>query len=127
MEPPARLLAVAPPAETALLDFVRAPSRVSREMIHEIAVNDRGNNVAEYELAILKQLAPKPALGFLPWQQSMEVLELERAGSEPDSARDHLKRLFACTILLRSVAFVSGEESDGRSSLRHPPPWSFDW
>jgi hypothetical protein len=74
--------------------------------------NDRGNDVAEYELAILKQLAPNPALGYLPWQQSMEVLELER-WSKPDSATDHFKRLFACAILLRNVAFVSSEDRDG--------------
>jgi hypothetical protein len=49
MEPPASLLAVAP-SEAALLDFVRAPSRVSREMIHEIAMNDRGNDVADPSL-----------------------------------------------------------------------------
>ncbi len=112
MDPPSALLAIAPPDETALLDFVRAPSRVSREMIHEIALNDREIDVAEHELAILKQFAPNPALGFLPWQQSMEVLELER-WNNPDSARAHFKRLLACTILLRNVAFVSGEESDG--------------
>jgi hypothetical protein len=59
MDPPASLLDVVTPSETALLDFARAPSRVSREMIHEIAKNDRENNVAEYELGILKQLTPK--------------------------------------------------------------------
>jgi hypothetical protein len=42
----------------------------------------------------------------------MEVLELER-WRKPDSARAHFKRLFACTILLRNVAVVSSEETDG--------------
>jgi hypothetical protein len=81
-------------------------------MIHEIAQNDRGNDPADYELAILKQLTPNPALGYLPWQKSMEVLELER-NSKPESARGHFKRLFACAILLRNVAFVQSEDRHG--------------
>jgi hypothetical protein len=107
---PSSLIAAAPPSETGLLDFVRA--RVTREMIHEIAMNNRENDVAEYELAILNQLAPSPVLGFRPWQQSMEVLELER-WRKPDSARAHLKRLLACTILLRNVACVPKDEDVG--------------
>ncbi len=96
--------------EIALLDFVRA--RVTPDMIHEIALNDRENDVADYELAILSQLAPNPMLGFLPWQQSMEVLELER-WCKPDSVKAHLKRLLACTILLRNVAYVPKDDDVG--------------
>jgi hypothetical protein len=108
MDPPTALMAAAPPSETALLDFARAPSRVSREMIHEIALNDRGEDAEIHELAILKQLAPAPPLGLLPWHP-VEVLELQR-WCKSDSARDHFKRLFACAILLRNVAFVGNED-----------------
>jgi hypothetical protein len=119
MDPPSALIAIAPPSETALLDFARAPARVSREMIHEIALNDWGRDVEIHELAILKQLAPSPTIGQLPWHP-LEVLELER-WTEPDVAhldrppegsQGHLKRLFACTILLRNVAFVASEDWD---------------
>jgi hypothetical protein len=118
MEPPYALISAAPPSETALLDFARA--RVSREMIHEIALNDRGDDAEIHELAILKQLAPAPTLGLLPWHP-LEVLELQR-WSEPDQAytdhppegsKGHLKRLFACTILLRNVAFVFRDDRNG--------------
>jgi hypothetical protein len=101
-----------------LLDWTRA--RVSREMIHEIALLDYERDVEIHELAILKQLAPRPELGLLPWHPR-EVLELER-WSQPDIAHNdrpptgttgHLKRLFACTILLRNVAFVANPVSEG--------------
>jgi hypothetical protein len=88
-------------------------------MIHEIAMNDYERDVEIHELAILRQLAPKPKLGVLP-RHPLEVLELE-SHSKPDQAhleqppsgaRGHWKRLFACTILLRNVAFVSREDED---------------
>src|SRR5271170_3085870 len=110
MEPPSALIAAAPPSETALLDFARAPSRVSREMIHEIAMNDRERDVEIYELAISRQLASHPTLGLLP-RHPLEVLQLQGV-STPESSRGHLKRLFACTILLRNVSFVSSEDWD---------------
>lgn len=119
MNPPAALLAIAAPSETALLDFARAPSRVSREMIHEIAANDHGEDTDIHELAILKQIAPKPTLGLLPWHPR-EVLELQRwseperayLDSPPEGPRGHFKRLFACTILLRNAAYVTSREYD---------------
>jgi hypothetical protein len=119
MDPPLALLAAAPPSETALLDFARAPSRVFREMIHEIAMNDRGEDVEIHELAISRQLASQPKLGALPWHP-LEVLELQRV-SEPDRAytnrapegpKGHWKRLFACTLLLRNAGYVSLDEAD---------------
>jgi hypothetical protein len=76
MNPPASLLFIAPPSEIALLDFTRA--RVSPQMILEIAMNDRENDVSQYELAIWRQFAPEAALGFSVWQSLGEVLELER-------------------------------------------------
>jgi hypothetical protein len=90
-----------------LLDF--ASARVSREMIHEIAMNDRERNVASYELGISKQLAPKPTLGLDTWISIGEVLLLEQW--EPQGDKGHWKRLFACTILLRNAAYVSSSES----------------
>ena len=118
MDPPAQLLTFAPPSETALLDFVKA--RVSQEMIHEICLNDWARNVDVHELEIMRQLSPSPELGMLPWHPR-EVLELERWNEPEESDADrpptgtpgHLKRLFACVLLLRNVAFVSPEDSDG--------------
>jgi hypothetical protein len=79
-------------------------------MIHEIAKNDYENDVAEHELGILKQLAPKPALGLPTWISIGEVLWLEQV-SEPADVTGHSKRLFGCTILLRNVAFVTPPEA----------------
>jgi hypothetical protein len=104
-----------------LLEFARA--RVSREMIHEIALNDYGEDAEIHELAILKQLAAVPDLGVLPWHPR-EVLELQRWNEPerahldfpPEGSTGHLKRIFACTILLRNVGFVafdSNQDWDG--------------
>lgn len=109
MDPPAHLLAFAPPSETDLLNF--ASARVSREMIHEIAMNDRGENAAACELGISKQLAPKPTLGLTTWISIGEVLWLAQV-AEPQDDKGHWKRLFACTILLRNVAHTSSSEAD---------------
>ncbi len=118
MNPPAALLAIAPPSETELLDFLR--TKVSNEMIHDICLRDYGEDIEAHLVGVLKQLAPKPELGLLPWHPR-EVLELER-WEEPDESWNnrpptgmtgHWKRLFACTILLRNVAVVSPDDSDG--------------
>jgi len=86
-------------------------------MIREICLNDWKRNVDLHEFEVMKQLSPSPTLGLLPWHPR-EVLELAR-WTEPDVNDDnrpptgttgHLKRLFACTILLRNVAFVSPED-----------------
>ncbi len=86
-------------------------------MIHEICLNDWARDVDLHEAGILKQLAPDPGFGLLPWHPR-EVLELERwrepdigeADRPPTGATGHLSRLLACTVLLRNVAFVSNEE-----------------
>jgi hypothetical protein len=108
MDPPPALLDIATPSEVALLDFVRA--RVSPSMIHEIAQNDYGHDAKKREIAILEQLGPTPVLGVLPYDL-VEPLELEQ-WSYPNLADSdgQLQRLLACIILLRNVAFVSGEE-----------------
>lgn len=117
MDPPPHLVAFAPPSETDLLGF--AQTKVSREMIHEIAKNDRERDISTYELGISRQLAPKPELGLSIWIKIGEVLSLEQV-SEPDRAyensppegiKGHLKRLFACTILLRNAGYVSIDEN----------------
>jgi hypothetical protein len=118
MEQPAGLLAIALSSETALLDWTQA--RVSREMIHEIALNDYEKDIEIHELAILKQLAPAPELGLLLWHPR-EVLELARweepdeteADRPPTGLTGHFKRLFACTILLRNVAYVANPDNEG--------------
>jgi|SRR5665213_1416035 len=89
-------------------------------MIHEIALNDYASNVDIHELEIMNQLSPSPVFGMLPWHPH-EVLELERwsdpdegdANRPPSGTPGHLKRLFACVLLLRNVAFVFSEDSDG--------------
>jgi hypothetical protein len=93
-------------------------------MIHEIALNDREDDVAEHELAISRQLAPAPTLGVLAWHP-LEVLELECVGEPdrtytnrgPEGRKGHCKRLFACTILLRNVAFVSLDNDEDAEFL----------
>ncbi|MGB6942574.1 MAG: hypothetical protein WBE37_09285 [Bryobacteraceae bacterium] len=101
-----------------MLDFLR--TKVSNEMVHDICLRDWGRDIEVHEAAVLKQLAPKPELGLLPWHPR-EVLELGR-WEEPDEwwndgpptgMAGHWKRLFACTILLRNVAFVSPDDFDG--------------
>ncbi len=118
MNPAAALLAIAPPSETTLLDFMR--TKVSDEMLHDICLHDWGRDIEVHEAAVLKQLAPKPELGLLPWHPR-EVLELER-WEEPDEwwndrpptgMTGHWRRLFACTVLLRNVAFVFPDDFDG--------------
>jgi hypothetical protein len=108
---PPELLRIAEPDETALLDVLR--SRISRLMLEEIAANDYGHEIPEHLKAIEEQIISTPTLGQLRWCPR-EVLELERR-SEPDEigeAQDdhraaHLKRLFACTILLRNAGHMS--------------------
>ena len=112
--PPPSLLIFAPPSECGLLDWLRP--QVSRLMLEEISKNDYGKSSEAYCAAILEQLGPQPSLGLLPRDPRgvREVLELEcwnepdrnPAGQPPSNLRGHLKRLLACTILLRNVAYV---------------------
>jgi len=103
-EPPSRVSDLAPASECGLLEWLRI--RVSPLMLEEISKNDRGDQCAEHLAAIKTQLgATKPPLGELPWCP-LEVLELER-WAMPESEHDHIRRLFACMILLRNAAYVA--------------------
>ena len=117
---PSRVRDLAPPTECGLLEWLRI--RVSPLMLEEISKNDRGDEAAEHLAAIKTQLGGKPTLGELPWCP-LEVLELER-WARPESEHGHIKRLFACTILLRNAAYVPDAsqvdflEGSGSSLLR---------
>ena len=56
-------------------------------MMHEIAINDRGENAAAYELGISKQLAPKPTLGLTTWISIGGVLWLAQVAEPQDGWR----------------------------------------
>jgi hypothetical protein len=108
---PKLLLSITAPSETALLDWLK--TGISRLMLEEIAGNDYGEEIPEHLAAIRQQLEPSPPLGLLPWNPR-EVLELEK-WSEPDRSscdapptgrHGHLKRLLACTILLRNGGYI---------------------
>ena len=110
--PPESLIKEVTPSESTLLDWLRF--RLSRAMLEEIARNDYSEEVEAHLAEIENQLGSAPVLGFLPWNPR-EVLELER-WNEPDfswgegpptGAHGHLKRILACTILLRNTAFVA--------------------
>lgn len=101
---PSRVSDLAPASECGLLEWLRL--RVSSLMLEEMSKNDRGDDSAEHLAAIKTQLgAIKPPLGELPWCP-LEVLELER-WAKPESEHGHIKRLLACTILLRNAAYVA--------------------
>lgn len=108
------------PSERVLFDWLR--KRVNDSMLREIAEADYGMDAEEHFKALVKlrdgEKLPVP-LRWVP----REVLELIR-WSKPDepsckpgcrSSRDHLKRAFACTLLLRAAAepenigYTSGE------------------
>lgn len=98
---PKSLAAVEPPYETELLLWVQA--RVDGQMLHEISTNDRGDDFSEHLAALKEQLRLRPPLGALPWHP-LEVLDLETHSKlVPSDQRGHLKRLLACTILLRNA------------------------
>jgi hypothetical protein len=110
---PTALLAIAAPSERALLEWIQ--TKVSRPMLEEISLNDYGEESAEHLAGMQAQLAAHPPLGMLPLCPR-EVLELERwndpdhpyMDKPPSGARGHIKRLLACTILLRNGAYVRG-------------------
>jgi len=119
LELPEAIIRLTHPSETALLEWVR--TQMSDFELREIAANDYGEEIPEHFAGIKAQLSENPDLGLLPWCPR-EVLELER-NAEPDYSYDdappegrigHLKRLLACTILLRNVAHIckSGNPAD---------------
>ena len=106
------LLALVMPSETLLLEHLKA--RVSRLMLEEISQNDYGEEAADHLAGIERQMNTDEEPSALDWCPR-EVLELQR-WTEPSTAdegtienfeREHLKRLLACTILLRSAGHPS--------------------
>jgi hypothetical protein len=106
------LLKIVDPSETGLLDVLR--SRMSRRMLEEIAANDYGEEVPFHLKGVEEQMSSTPPLGNLEWCPR-EVLELER-WNDPDKEEHeqhrelcHIKRLFACTILLRNAGHMNSD------------------
>ena len=101
---PACVGEIASPSERALLDLIC--HQVDSTMLREIARNDYDEEVEQHRSGIIAQMGSNPPLGLLHWNPR-EVLELER-WSEPDPcySREHRKRMLACAILLRNVAYV---------------------
>jgi len=113
--PPDPLLVLADPDELALIQWLNP--RITQPMLEEISMNDCGEEGPAHLTGIQLQLRPSLPPGLLPWCPR-EVLELER-WREPDEThidspqsgeRGHLKRLFACAILLRNGAYVSAQD-----------------
>gem|GEM_PF-2793375 len=109
---PNYLFALANPSETSLLEHLKG--KVSRLMLEEISQNDYGEEAADHLAGIERQMNGSVEPTLLNWCPR-EVLELER-WQEPSIAvegniksfeREHLKRLLACTILLRSAGYQS--------------------
>jgi len=119
---PKSLLAIAAPSEDALLKWIQA--KVSPRMLEEISLNDFGEESAEHLAGIQAQLTAHPPLGMLSWFPR-EVLELERwntpdqshLDTPPSGTRGHVKRLLACTILLRNAAYVSSPRWGGEEDF----------
>jgi len=116
LEPPERLCEAAPPSEAVLLEWLR--QNVSKLMIEEVSVNDRGEDAAEHFKGIATQFYHgNPQLGLIPWHPR-EVLELERwqepereyVDQPPSGQRGHTKRLLACAILLRNVGHLASPQ-----------------
>jgi hypothetical protein len=100
------------PDERALLAWV-AP-QMDAAAIEEIAMADYGADVPENRRA-LTELVHSPWLpDDLNWNPG-EVLALTR-WMTPASRRDHLKRLFACTLLVRAVT-ADGNPVDSLAPL----------
>jgi hypothetical protein len=101
---PKTLVAIESPSEQQLLLWIQ--TQVDRSVLEEIAANDRGNDTAKHLASIQNQLRPNPSMGLLPYWP-LEVLQLEQY-SEPDPSakRGQLKRLLACTVLVRNGAHI---------------------
>ncbi|MEU4159178.1 hypothetical protein [Actinoplanes sp. NPDC026670] len=87
------------PDERSLLRWV-AP-QLDAALIEEIAAADYGFDIPGYREGLL-ELVHSPWLPDVLIQDTAEVLALTR-WTDPDSPRDHLKRLFACTLLVRAT------------------------
>jgi hypothetical protein len=85
-------------------------------MLEELAAADYGTDCEQHLAGIDAQLGPQPLLGFLDWYPG-EVLELER-WEEPQDERGHLKRLLACTILLRNAGYLEDASSSTTELVR---------
>ena len=84
---------------------MRSSRMASRPSQPPDAGRDHYNHDSADQLtAIEAQLGDRPLLGLLPWHP-LEVSELER-WTTPRCEGEHLKRLLACTILLRNVGYV---------------------
>jgi hypothetical protein len=120
LEALARLREVAAPSEGGLLEWLRP--EVTIAMLEEIAANDRGENVHENLRAVISQLhageagrpvSVDPKLGVPPFHPR-EVLELQShhepehryVDAAPSGRRGHVKRLLACTALLRNAGYI---------------------
>ena len=103
-----------PSSDTPLLEWLR--SVASDELISEISKCDRGQDRETNKAAIREQLESPTKLGMMRGIPR-EVLELER-WSDPDREigdlvllrQAHIKRLLACTILLRNVAYTISDQ-----------------
>lgn len=106
---PKVLVKLGPPSKDDLLSALGA--RVSRSMLEEIAANDYGEEVPAHLAGIEAQIAPNAPLGKLDWCPR-EVLELQvwsEPDDDPDVMREHVKRMLACTILLRNAGCAVSE------------------
>jgi hypothetical protein len=100
------------PDERALLGWV-AP-QLDAAALDEMATADYGAHLQEYRQE-LTELVHSPWLpDELTWNPG-EVLALTR-WARPASRRDHLKRLFACTVLVRAVT-LGGNPVDSLGPL----------
>ncbi|MEX1015941.1 MAG: hypothetical protein WDZ31_04270 [Phycisphaeraceae bacterium] len=117
VEPPSPLpdLSSLAPSRSLLLDKLRL--RIPGDILQEIALADYGRDASEH-LAALRRIQGQGVISRpLDWAPK-EVLELTK-WSEPDELkrinpeacrRDHLARLFCCTVLLYAMA-------DGESNI----------
>jgi hypothetical protein len=93
------LLATLASDERALVSWV-AP-QLDAAALDEIAVADYGVEAREHRQALTELVHSACLPDELTWYPG-EVLALTR-WETPTSRRDHLKRLFACTVLVRAV------------------------
>lgn len=102
-----------------LLDWLKP--RITESMLLEIAKADAEEEWEEHLAAIEKQLSDDPAPGPLPWNPA-EVLSLVH-WSVPEWYKDrssdyvHLKRLFACTLLVESMVFFDANAGCDQSYI----------
>lgn len=109
---PPDLLAFVDPSETSLLEYLR--TKVSRLMLEELSRNDYGEEASDHLAGIENQMnggadptplywCPGEVLALERWQEPAPSSEINQESFQ----REHLKRLLACTILLRSAGYQS--------------------